>query len=255
MSWTSVPVTEPAPELTVVVPVFGNATRIPELSARLERAVRSRSYELLLVDDASPDQAHNAIRKLADEDPRVCGIVLAENVGQNSAVLAGLAYARGAAVAVMDGDLQDPPEALPLLLATLERRGADAVFAARRGRYETRVRLATGGLLKRALWLLTAGRVPPDAGLFLVVRQAVAERVVAAAGTDPYVLVLVAHAARSVATIPVERGRGGASSYTGAMRLRVARRALAAALRRDSGRPSYRVAERIGRRFSTEEST
>src|SRR5256714_14896122 len=252
MSWTSVPATE-APELTVVVPVFGNAKRIPELSARLERAVRHRSYELLLVDDASPDHARTVIRKLAEQNPRVCGIGLAENVGQNNAVLAGVAHARGSAVAVMDGDLQDPPEAVPVLLAALERARAGAVFAARRGQYESRLRLATGRLLKRALWLLTVGRVPPDAGLFLVVQRAVAERVLAAAGSDPYVLVLVAYAARSVTTIPVERRRGSASSYTGAMRVQLARRALAAALRLDSGRPTYQVAERIGRRFSVEQ--
>jgi glycosyltransferase involved in cell wall biosynthesis len=248
-----VPATNGLPELTVVVPVFRNATRIAELSARLDRAVSSHSYELLLVDDASPDHARTVIRSLADEDPRVCGIVLAENVGQNRAVLAGLAAARGATVAVMDGDLQDPPEALPALLAALERSGADAVFAARRGRYETPLRLATGRLLKRTLWVLTRGKVPRDAGLFLVVRRSVADRMVGAAGSDPYVLVLAARAAKSVATVPVERGPGGASSYTGTMRRRVARRAIASALRLDNGAPSYLVAEHIGRRFSVEE--
>lgn len=249
------PVTDAAPELTIVVPVFGNATRIPELAARLERAVRDRPYELVLVDDASPDAARTVIRELAEQDPSVCGIALAENVGQNTAVLAGLAHARGGAVAVMDGDLQDPPEAVPVLLAALERDGADAVFAARRGRYETPIRLATGRLLKRVLWALTAGRVPPDAGLFLIVRRKVAERAVAAAGADPYVLVLIARAASSVATVPVERAPGNGSGYTAAMRARVARRALAAALRFDSGRPTYVVAERIGRRFAGEEPT
>jgi glycosyltransferase involved in cell wall biosynthesis len=248
-----VPATDGAPDLTVVVPVFRNATRIAELSARLDRAISSHSYELLFVDDASPDNARTVIRSLADEDPRVCGIVLAENVGQNRAVLAGLAGARGAMVAVMDGDLQDPPEAVPVLLAALEQTGADAVFATRRGRYQTPLRLATGRLLKWTLWALTRGKVPRDAGLFLVVRRPVADRVIAAAGSDPYVLVLVAHAARSVTTIPVERSTGGASSYTGAMRGRVARRALAAALRLDTGLHSYRVAERIGRRFAVEE--
>ena len=124
-------------------------------AARLRRAVSGHSYELLFVDDASPDHAHAVIRRLAGQDPRVCGIVLAENVGQNSAVLAGLAHARGTTVAVMDGDLQDPPEAVPALLEALERHGADAVFAARRGHYETLPRLATGRLLKRTLWALT----------------------------------------------------------------------------------------------------
>jgi polyisoprenyl-phosphate glycosyltransferase len=250
-----VPATEAAPDLTVVVPVFRNATKIHELAARLERALGSRTYELLLVDDASPDGARTIIRKLAVEAPRVCGIVLAENVGQNMAVLAGLAHARGGAVAVMDADLQDPPEAVPVLLAELERNGAGAVFAARRGRYEPPFRLATGRLLKRALWVLTLGRVPADAGLFVVLRKDVVEQVVACAGSDPYVLVLIARAATSVATVPIERKRGFGSSYTGAMRLRVARRALAAALRLDSGQPRYRVAERIGERFSAEPPT
>ena len=54
----------------------------------------------------------------------------------------------------MDGDLQDPPEAVPVLVAALERNGVDAVFATRAGRYETRLRLATGRLLKRMLWVL-----------------------------------------------------------------------------------------------------
>jgi glycosyltransferase involved in cell wall biosynthesis len=250
-----VPATEAAPELTVVVPVFGNATTIHELAIRLERALGGCTYELLLVDDASPHGARTIIRELAVATPRVCGILLAKNVGQNMAVVAGLAHARGDVVAVMDADLQDPPEAVPVLLAELERNGAGAVFAARRGRYETPFRLATGRLLKRTLWVLTRGRVPSDAGLFVVLRRNVAEQVVASAGSDPYVLVLIARAATSVATVPIERERGTGSSYTGAMRLRVARRALGAVLGLDSGRPNYRVAERIGKRFSGRPST
>ncbi len=248
----SVPATEPVPDLTVVVPVYDNATRIPELAARLEQAVQS-PYELLFVDDASADGARTVISKLAEKNPRITGIALAENVGQNSAVVAGLAHARGSAVAVMDGDLQDPPEAVPALLSALERYDVDAVFAVRRGRYESRMRLASGRMLKRVLWLLTAGKVPPDAGLFLVVRRQVAERIVAAAGSDPYVLVLVARAASSVATVPVERGRGSGSSYTSQMRIKVALRALANALRLDFGRSTYEVAEHIGGRFAVED--
>jgi len=248
-----VPATDPT--LTVVVPVFGNATRLPELAARLGRAVGNRPYELLFVDDASPDAARTVIRRLAEEDPRVGGLGLHENVGQNTAVLAGLAHARGGAVVVMDGDLQDPPEAVPALLSALERNGADAVFATRRGRYESRLRLAGGRLLKRVLWALTAGAMPPDAGLFLIVRRPVAARVVATAGSDPYVLVLVARAASSVATVPVERGPSHGSSYTSSMRVRVALRAVATALRVDSGSASYQVAERIGQPFAAPEPT
>jgi len=228
---TSLPVTELPPALSVVVPVFRNAASLAELAARVDRALASRAYELLFVDDASPDGARTVIEQLADEDSRVGGIVLGRNVGQNAAIVAGLARARGESIVVMDGDLQDPPEALPALLEGLGD-GTDVVFAARRGRYEALTRLIAGRALKWALWLLTGRKLPPRAGLFLVMRRSVADRVVANAPDDPYVVVLVAQAARSVATVPVDRGRARASSYTIRMRWHVARRALAATVRR-----------------------
>src|SRR5437016_4328639 len=131
----------------------------------------------------------------------------------------------------MDGDLQDPPEALPALLEALAG-GTDAAFAARSGWYETPARVISGRVLKCVLWLLTGGKVPPRAGLFVVMRRSVVERVVATAPRDPYVPVLVARAARRVATVPVDRARARSSSYTHCMRRGVALRALWAAVRR-----------------------
>jgi glycosyltransferase involved in cell wall biosynthesis len=222
----------PAIELSVVVPVFRNASQLAELAKRLERALVGRRYELIFVDDASPDRAGEKIVRLGERDARIGGIALARNVGQNAAIVAGLARARGDVVAVMDGDLQDPPEALPPLLDALCASSTDVVFAARRGHYQGLLRLVSGRLLKLTLWGLTRRKVPPTAGLCLVMRRAVAERVVASATDDPYVLVLVARAARSVATVPVERGHTRTSSYTTAMRWRLARRALTTAVRR-----------------------
>jgi glycosyltransferase involved in cell wall biosynthesis len=231
--------------VSVVVPVFENAERLPELSARLAHVLDGR-YELLFVDDASPDNARAVVRALAAADPRVCGLRLAENVGQNAAVVAGLAHARGDTVVVMDGDLQDPPEAVPLLLRELREGGVHAVFAGRRGRYESTARLAGSRALKRLLWLLTGGRMPADAGLFLALDRVTAERVCALAGSKPYVAVLVARAAGRVASVPVERGSSTRSAYSERMRIRVARDAVAAALPGTEGPHPYRVAERIG---------
>ena len=218
----------PATDVSVVVPVFRNAACLPELAARLQRALAPRPYELILVDDASPDDAARIIETL----PRVVGIHLPYNVGQNAAVVAGLARARGALVVVMDGDLQDPPEAVPALLGRLDRGDVDVVFAGRRGRYERPARLLTGRLLKLSLWALTRGRVPQTAGLYLAMHETVARRVVAAAPRQPYVVVLVARAAEAVATIPVERAASPETSYSPRTRWRVARRALAEAVRR-----------------------
>jgi glycosyltransferase involved in cell wall biosynthesis len=226
------PVTDGLPHVSVVVPVFGNGRCLGELAERIAEALAATPYELILVDDASPDAAREDIQRLLATDARVVGLELTKNVGQNTALLAGVARAQGELLAVMDGDLQDPPEALPRLIAALAERDVDVVYAARRGRYEGPLRLLPGRALKLVLWALTRGKVPPTAGLFLVMRRAVAERVLDRAGADPYLLVLVARAARSCATVPVARARARHSSYDSGMRLHLARRALSAAARR-----------------------
>jgi glycosyltransferase involved in cell wall biosynthesis len=226
------PVTDSPPRVSVVVPVFGNGRCLGELAERIAGALAATSYELILVDDASPDAAREHIQRLLATDARVVGLELAKNVGQNTALLAGVARARGELLAVMDGDLQDPPEALPRLIAVLAEREVDVVYAARRGLYEGPLRLLPGRALKLVLWALTGGKVPPTAGLFLVMRRAVAERVLDRAAADPYLLVLVARAARSRAAVPVARARARQSSYGRGMRLHLARRALSAAVRR-----------------------
>jgi glycosyltransferase involved in cell wall biosynthesis len=222
----------PATEVSVIVPVFRNAETLAELSTRVDAALAPRRYELLFVDDASPDGTREEIRRLMATDMRTAGVLLDANVGQNIAVLAGLARARGDLIVVMDSDLQDPPEALPALLDELAHENVDVVFAGRRGKYESLPRLATSRALKRLLWLLTRFKLPPNAGLFLVMRRSVAEHVLASAGRDPYVLVAIAKAAGRVAAVPVERATARGSAYTARMRWRVAKRALATAVRR-----------------------
>src|SRR6266480_502806 len=100
MSWTSMPATDPDPAVSVVVPVFRNATHLAELATQLDRALAPRSYELIFVDDASPDGARAEIERLAARDGRIGAIFLTRNVGQNGAILAGLARALGEAVVV-----------------------------------------------------------------------------------------------------------------------------------------------------------
>ena len=151
-------------DVSVVVPVYGNAETVGPLQARL-RAVLDRAalaHETVFVDDASPDGSLAALRALAERDPAVRVLALPRNRGQHRAVLAGLRLARGRHVAIMDADLQDPPEALPALLARA-RDGYDAVFAGRRGHYESRGRLLTSRVFK---WLLHAATgLPADAGM------------------------------------------------------------------------------------------
>src|SRR5215212_11950435 len=95
-----------------------------------------------------------------------------ENVGQHGALAHGLTAEPEADVWVcLDADLQDPPEAVPVLLDRLARGDVGAVFAGRRGRYESLPRRVTGRLHRRVATRLTG--LPPDAGAFLAMRRAV----------------------------------------------------------------------------------
>jgi glycosyltransferase involved in cell wall biosynthesis len=240
-------------DVSVVVPVHGNAATVEPLRDRLAAALApvAREFEVLFVDDACPNGSLEVLRRMASEDPRVGVLALERNVGQNRAVLAGLAASRGARVVVLDADLQDPPEAVPSLLARLEG-GVHAAFAARRGRYQSPLRHATGRAYKGVLHILSRRRIPVDAGLFVAMTRTLVDRVVAGVGdeSDPHVLVLVARTGLPTTAIPVPRAprAEGESAYTESMRWRSAWGGVRAALGfgRRGGAPEVRIRERLG---------
>lgn len=107
--------------ISVVVPVYRATDTLGELHERLDAVAEQNGfdYELVFVDDASPDDSWEAIRKLAAGDSRVRGIRLGTNAGQHCATLAGLRHASNEVLVTLDDDLQHPPEAIPSLLAAL----------------------------------------------------------------------------------------------------------------------------------------
>jgi polyisoprenyl-phosphate glycosyltransferase len=115
--------------ISVVVPVFRSAALLPALAERLKSALdaQDRPWEIVMVDDASPDDSYAVMRRLRAADARVRIVQLARNHGQQHATLCGLNYARGDEVVTMDDDLQNPPEEIAPLLARL-REGHAAVI-------------------------------------------------------------------------------------------------------------------------------
>lgn len=217
------------PEVSVVLPVYRNRATVEELYVRLCRTLEdvTPAFELLFVDDACPEVSRDVLASLVARDRRVRAIILAENIGQHRAVLAGFDHVRGRHVVVMDADLQDPPEAVAELLGA---RDGDmgVVFAGRRGRYESRGRLVTSRIFKRTLGLVSG--TPRDAGMFFVAGRRVVERVLELGWRRPFVVAMVAAVGSPVRSIPVERlpRPSGQSSYSAFGRMRSASRALAA---------------------------
>jgi glycosyltransferase involved in cell wall biosynthesis len=220
------------PAVSVVLPVYRCESTLTELHRRLVDVFDSLGmpFELIFIDDASPDRSVDVLQPLVSSDPRVRLIAHETRRGQHAALLTGLAASRGDAVVTMDADLQDPPEAIPNLLRALES-GHGAVYAGRRGHYESRARLATSWVFKHAISIMTG--MPSDAGSFIAMRSDVARRVVDCPGDPPYVTAAAAWEGRPVTSVPVVRQprHGGATSYTAAMRLQLGMKSLGQALR------------------------
>src|SRR5215217_6142157 len=125
------------PRVSVVVPVYRNADTLRELKGRLERALGQdlQPRELIFVNDACDAGSGEVLSDLAGSDGSVTVVDHPANLGQHAAVLTGLERSRGEWTVVLDADLQDPPEAIPRLLAAATP-GTEAVFAGRRGEYE-----------------------------------------------------------------------------------------------------------------------
>jgi glycosyltransferase involved in cell wall biosynthesis len=132
-------------ELSVVVPVYRCAECLAELHERLVRTLETnvQSFELVFVDDRSPDSSWEFLGELAERDERVRAIRLSRNFGQHAAITAGLAESSGRWTVVMDCDLQDPPEEIPRLLA-MARRGYEIVLSKRVGRSQSWPRRVAG---------------------------------------------------------------------------------------------------------------
>lgn len=129
---------ERQPFLSVVTPVYNAPDIVEELHRRLceELEKLTNRFEIVMVDDCCPRGSGVKCREIAARDPRVKYIALARNFGQHIAISAGLDYAEGDYVFVMDCDLQDPPDEMGRMLEMLRRSGAEICFACRNNRKE-----------------------------------------------------------------------------------------------------------------------
>ncbi len=159
-----------APSLSIVVPCYNEEECLAELHGRLTAAARSvagEDYEIVLVNDGSRDRSWEMMRSLSAVDPRLVAVNLSRNHGHQLALTAGLDLCSGKRILIIDADLQDPPELLPAMIAEMDGRGADVVYAVRRARAgETAFKLGTAKLFYRLLSRLAEIEIPRDTGDF-----------------------------------------------------------------------------------------
>jgi len=164
-------------EYSVITPIFNEFGNIPELYRRAKETLDKTggTWELLMVDDGSTDGSTDEIRSLAAQDEHVKPVIFARNFGHQIAVTAGLDYARGQAVVIIDSDLQDPPEVI-LDLISKWKEGYEVVFAQRSEREgETWFKLFTATLFYRLIYRITDVKIPMDTGDFRLLDRKVVD--------------------------------------------------------------------------------
>lgn len=156
-------------KISIIIPAYNEEEALPILYERMKKLMEDMTnynFEILFVNDGSKDKTIEIIKKLRQEDNRICYVDFSRNFGKEIAMIAGLDYATGDCVIFMDADLQDPPELVPELVKYWEE-GYDDVYAKRRSRKgETWLKKFTSSMYYKVLQHLTKVEIQRDTGDF-----------------------------------------------------------------------------------------
>lgn len=211
---------------SIVIPIYNEEANVPELYRRLRSVIDQLEgqTELVLVDDGSRDRSLLLLRQLHEQDPRVCYLSLARNFGHQIAVTAGLNFARGQIVIVMDADLQDPPELIPALIQQWQQ-GYQVVYAQRTQRIrEPWFKRLTAYWFYRTLRRLADVEIPIDTGDFCLMDRRVVDLLNTMPERNRYIRGLRAWVGFRQTAVPFDRAprHAGSVKYTFAKSLSLA---------------------------------
>ena len=214
------------PLISVVVPCFNDHEVVPLTHARLIEVLGSRSdidLEIVYIDDGSSDNTLATLTNLADQESRAVVVSFTRNFGHQAAVTAGLQYANGDAVVVIDSDLQDPPEVIPAMLDKW-REGYEIVYGIRAMRQEGWFKLAAYAVFYRLIRSASQIDIPLDSGDFALLDRKAVDALNMLPERTRYVRGLRAWIGYRQIGIPYERPAraAGQSSYTILKMLRLA---------------------------------
>jgi dolichol-phosphate mannosyltransferase len=215
-------------QISVVVPVYREEKNIPEFVKRIKAVLAplSLDFEIIFAMDPSPDRTEEVILEQHKADPRMKLLKFSRRVGQPKATLAGMQYASGEAVVVIDVDLQDPPELIRSMLEKF-REGYDVVYAQRMSRAgETLVKRVVSYLGYRLINKIAEVDIPPNTGDFRLMSRRVVNEVVKLKETHGFLRGMVAIVGFKQTSVLFERparfsGVGNYNRFLGSLKIGV----------------------------------
>lgn len=191
-------------KISVVIPAYRSRNSLPTLVSRLEKVLANscQNFEIIIIDDFSPDDTWHILKKLKNEHPYLKIVRLLQNSGQHNAILCGFNIAQGDIIVTMDDDLQNPPEEIPKLLDAINEGYNLAI-----GAYDSKKHAPgrnLGGKLVDSLQRRIFG-LPKDFQLtsFRAVRKIVVDNVVSMSGAFPYITCMLLSHTSSYVNVPV----------------------------------------------------
>jgi dolichol-phosphate mannosyltransferase len=199
------------PHISVVIPVYNEAESLTQLQSELANVMRGYDHELVFVDDGSSDNSLQMIQR----GSRVRVLEFAQNTGQSAAIYAGLRAARGEILVLIDSDLQNDPNDIPLLLAEVEK-GADLVCGFRAKRKDTRFKQLQSKIANTVRSRFTKDGVRDTGCTLKAMRRVCREALVPFYGMHRFIPALIKGAGYHIVEVPVQhRARKyGSSKYS-----------------------------------------
>lgn len=206
------------PMVSFVIPCYKSQNTIGNVVAEIDGAMSSLkqySYEIVLVNDCSPDDTFGTIRSLAEQNPRVIGVNLAKNFGQHAAIMAGLRHTEGDIVVCLDDDGQTPADEVGKLLEKIEE-GYDAVYASYEESQQNAFR-TWGSKVNSRMTEIMLGK-PRELAItsYFAVRRFIVDEMLRYENCYPYVIGLVLRSTKKICNVPVHHRerQQGVSGYT-----------------------------------------
>lgn len=223
-----VPSTDPrqagSPYLSIVIPVFNEQENLRALHQTLLPVLEGfgKSFEIIYVDDGSADKSLTLLREFQAQNPHVVVVEFSRNFGQHAAIFAGFDQARGQIIVTLDADMQNPPEAIPTLVHTIEA-GYDVVGGWREDRHDSWFRKTASKIVNRLVSWSTGVKLRDYGCMLRAYRREIVEQVCKCSEISSFIPALANTFAKSIAEIEVpHRDRAqGRSKYSLARLIRL----------------------------------